>query len=84
MTVTGYPEWTGFKYHFDDRLTDIGSFLHSGNMRIWVDNLSASQEDFTYTVVGVYNSAIVPEPSSTAMLFGLAVASLVFLRRRNN
>lgn len=68
MTVTGYPQWTGFKYHFDDRLTNVGSFLQSGDMRIWVDNANGNQETFTYTVVGVHNSAIVPEPANVALI----------------
>ncbi len=60
MSVTGDTNQLGsyanqsFKFHFDDKLANIGEFDLSGEMFLDVGIL-ADDQDWTYTVVGRYN-----------------------------
>ena len=81
MSVTGSNSGTGdliktsgFKFYFDDHLSNIGQFSFNGgiNPNMFIDGI-AFQDDWTYTFVGVYNTALVPEPST----IGLIIASML-------
>lgn len=83
MSVSGSPDWTGFKYHIDDRLSNIASFEQSGNLQIVVphNNAEGTGENFTLTVVGVQNPAIIPEPS-ILLMFIVGIISVLFVRNK--
>jgi hypothetical protein len=60
MTVSGDTSGPvfitqSFKFHFDDKLENIGQFNLSGDMYLDVIPGIASGQEWTYTVVGVYN-----------------------------
>lgn len=76
---SGNPKFEGYKFHFDDRLSNIGQFSLTGNLN--PDMITtALGEDWTMTFVGVYNTDLIPEPSSLALL-GVAAISLSIFRR---
>lgn len=75
----GSTKFSGYKFHFDDKLSNIGEFIFQGDLNPDMVTF-ASGEQWTMTVVGVYNPEIVPEPSSFLLLFATALS--VFARRR--
>jgi hypothetical protein len=81
-STNGNPVFAGYKFHFDDRLSNIGEFVYQGNLNPDMFAEPASGEEWTLTVVGVNNSSI-PEPSSMLLLLAGGVALLSRRRVRN-
>jgi hypothetical protein len=80
--TAGNPVYSGFKFYFDNRLSNIGEFTFVGNLNpnMLFDG-TAGGEDWTYTFVGVYNSALVPEPSTIGLVV-VSIFVMVMLWRR--
>ncbi|MFA7422015.1 MAG: hypothetical protein WCZ90_20190 [Melioribacteraceae bacterium] len=74
-STNGHPVFTGFKFYFDDRLSNIGAFTMSLDLNPQMYYGGTSLENWTYTTVGFYNTGIVPEPSTT----GLLVVSILII-----
>jgi hypothetical protein len=76
-TVDDYAS-QAFKFHFDDKLSNIGQFDLSGDAFLFV---VGDTQQWTYTAVGVYNPDLIPEPNSLLLLLVGGVASLLLQRR---
>jgi hypothetical protein len=79
-TVDDYAS-QAFKFHFDDKLSNIGEFDLSGDAFLFVSSASAFNQAWTYTAVGVYNPSLVPEPNSALLLLLAGGVSLLNRRR---
>jgi len=80
--TNGNPQFSGFKFHFDNRLSNIGAFTMSGNLTPQM--YGAGLEQWTYTFVGVYNPALVPEPSVVSLVIASMFIILMLWRRKQS
>lgn len=82
---TGVIKYDGFKFYFDNRLANAGQFSFNGNLapNMFFDN-SSFGEQWTYTFVGVYNTALVPEPSTIGLIIASMFVVVMLCRRKQS
>lgn len=84
LQITGSPSFVGYSFLFEENggiIDNIGQLEMTG--LITPDTFGASDNNWSFVVVGTYDSMAVPEPASVGIILGFLTLLYVYFRRKS-